>query len=140
MQLIFSIVIWLILGFYTSYVAQQKGRDPVGWFVGGLVLGIFGLLLVFLLPPVNSKESMSSENEIQISPLSVKDLTHQSEHLPSEYENLQWFYLALSREQVGPLTFVELEDAYREGTINKDSFVWCEGMPEWYRLEELKIF
>ena len=44
------IVVWLALGGVCSYYAKERGRNPIGWFIIGLVFGLLGLITLFLIP------------------------------------------------------------------------------------------
>ena len=61
MQLFLTITLCLLIGAATAYFANQRGRDPLVWFMVGMLLGIFGLALLFLLPPVLEGEEKSEE-------------------------------------------------------------------------------
>lgn len=42
------LLIWLLFGIVSSVVASKKGRDGCGWFLVGVLLGPFGLILAFV--------------------------------------------------------------------------------------------
>ena len=44
-------IVTLVFGVIASIIAQSKGRNSLGWFVAGMLVGPFGLV-VALLPPV----------------------------------------------------------------------------------------
>lgn len=44
------LVIWIICGVVTAIIAASKGRSVAGWLLVGLVLGIFGIILIACLP------------------------------------------------------------------------------------------
>jgi hypothetical protein len=44
------LILWLICGVVTGMIASGKGRSGLGWFLIGCILGIFGLILVAVLP------------------------------------------------------------------------------------------
>jgi hypothetical protein len=48
---------WLAVAFGTASVAKNKGRNPAGWWLAGALLGLIGLILVAVLPPLNSSSS-----------------------------------------------------------------------------------
>ncbi len=51
--------IWLvtiIFGIVASVIAYGKGRNSLGWFIAGLLMGPFALVVVFL--PPEEKEGM----------------------------------------------------------------------------------
>lgn len=42
-------VIWLICAVVCAAVASDKGQNAVGWFIGGLLFGVFALIAVFMI-------------------------------------------------------------------------------------------
>lgn len=44
------LVLWLIFGIITGVIASSKGRSGIGWFLIGCIIGIFGIILVAVLP------------------------------------------------------------------------------------------
>lgn len=46
---------WLICGFAAAVVGWSKGRNGCLWFVGGVLLGPIGLLMVGFMPKVEPK-------------------------------------------------------------------------------------
>jgi hypothetical protein len=65
------VLVWILFGIGAAIVASQKGRNGVGWFFLGILLGPFGLIFALLLksvvlgriityPPGYSRPSMSS--------------------------------------------------------------------------------
>jgi hypothetical protein len=50
---------WVVLAFFTAWVAGTKGRGEGAWFVLGLLFGIIALIAVGLAPPiVEGKQSI----------------------------------------------------------------------------------
>ena len=45
------IAIWVISGIAAAMIASSKGREPVGWFVIGLLFGILGLIVAIGMQP-----------------------------------------------------------------------------------------
>jgi uncharacterized RDD family membrane protein YckC len=43
---------------------------------------------------------------------------------------MQWYY-AINGQRQGPVSPAELEQLVRNGTIQADTLVWCQGMPDW---------
>ena len=41
----FAVITWILFGIVTAVVAANKGRSACGWFVLGVLLGPFGLIL-----------------------------------------------------------------------------------------------
>jgi hypothetical protein len=46
---------WLAVAFGAASVAKNKGRNPAGWWLAGAVLGLMGLILVAVLPPLSAQ-------------------------------------------------------------------------------------
>jgi hypothetical protein len=47
-------LIWgCIFGFFSSYVAKEKGRNYIAWTILGFFFGAFALLIVLCLPDKN---------------------------------------------------------------------------------------
>ena len=44
------LVVWLICAVVTAIIASAKDRSGFGWFLIGLLLGIFGVILIACLP------------------------------------------------------------------------------------------
>lgn len=135
--MVLSIIFWLLIGAATAYFAQQRGRDPFMWFLIGIFLGLLGLLLLFLLPVTDkTPESVSGGADRPLQPqepskeavLSVKN---------HDYLIRDWFYLDAEVKQQGPMTFDGLKRLWQEGKVGPDSFVWCDGMEGWKKIEEL---
>ena len=61
--------LWLVLGILfgiaAAIEAKKKGRSEIGWFLGSLALGPFGLLYVLLLPSIVPGSSAPSEDQRQ---------------------------------------------------------------------------
>jgi len=57
------IIGWLLFGIISAVVASTKGRSGCGWFILGVFLGPFGLILSLVVPknkPIIEKEAISS--------------------------------------------------------------------------------
>jgi len=46
-------ILWIALAILTALAAASRGRSGVGWFFIGLLTGIFGLIAVLVMSPVN---------------------------------------------------------------------------------------
>lgn len=51
--MLISIGVLAVLGFITARIAHDKGRNPFGWFIIGLTLGIAGVGLALVLLPAS---------------------------------------------------------------------------------------
>ena len=56
MELI-TIAIWILMGVWASNIAQKKNRDKVGWFILGLIFGLFAVAAVYIVDPLPPKEA-----------------------------------------------------------------------------------
>lgn len=130
--MILSFLLWVLMGAATAYFANQRGRDPVIWFMVGMLLGVLGLLLLFVLPPVAGEDTTEM--------LLKEELPEKPQELAKPHDDYlikDWYYLDASRAQQGPMDYHALKAAWDAGAIGAHSFVWCEGMSEWQRIEQL---
>jgi hypothetical protein len=136
MQLFLSIALWLMIGSATAYFANQRGRDPWIWFMIGMLLGLIGLLILFLLPAAKSENSPSSSEEIEFP---IVELDPPLPLPPVTFNNdSEWYYYNHKQEQQGPITYENLKSLWQAGEINEETYMWCEGMKDWKKLEELQ--
>lgn len=49
---------------------------------------------------------------------------------------MNWFYVD-GGQQSGPVTDEQLEELLRSGKITPDTLIWCEGMPDWQRYDQV---
>lgn len=132
-QLFLSIIVWLTIGSATAYFANQRRRDPWIWFMIGMLLGVIGLLILFLLPnakegklPPTNKDSEYSIVELDPEPLS-KSISYDQD----------WYYYDHKQNRQGPVKVEFLRTLWKQGEIDEETFLWCEGMDEWKKLESL---
>lgn len=137
MQYFLSIILWLLVSTATAYFANQRGRDPLVWFMIGMLLGFLGLLLLFLLPPV--QEGEAGVQEIENSFLEPKtDSIPAASSYSHEYLIKEWFYYDSEKNRQGPVRFEDLHDLWKAGVINDSTFVWSDGMVNWQKIEEIQ--
>ena len=128
-MMILTLFFWFLIGGACSYFATQRGRDPYAWLSIGLFLGVLGLILLFLLPKVEAKETVPSDE--------VDSKISEDENLKPPFSAKDWFYLDQSHQQHGPLSFDQLKILWDERTITKSTFIWSEGMAEWKKIQDL---
>lgn len=46
------LLLWGLFGFVAAFGAGWKGRNPIGWFLLGVLIGPFALLLLLFAPPI----------------------------------------------------------------------------------------
>lgn len=132
MQLFLTIALCLMIGAATAYFANQRGRDPLIWFMIGMLLGIFGFLLLFLLPPVTEEGTVDEAEEVYEA---KAEPTHR--YATHEYLIKDWYYYDHDRTRQGPIRFEKLKDLWKDSEINEESFVWSEGMNDWQKIENV---
>ena len=146
MLMLLVILFWLILGALCSYVAKQRGRHPLLWFILGFSIGFIALLILFFLP--SKKESFLLAKKSKVAAPSLKTAESSSNKSPYLVEENQklltppayhklWYYLDDKNKQYGPMSFQALKRAWREKTINASTYVWNEDMNEWQPLKDL---
>lgn len=129
MSILFLVVI-LAIAWYTSQLAEQKGRSPLLWFILGMFFGIFALIAIYLLPPVaKTSAPVGNGTTIEVEPVVV-------ETSPA-YETATWFYLDKERRQQGPFSYQELKNLWTARTLSVQTFVWSSGMGDWKRIGDL---
>lgn len=133
MEILVVVFSWLLFGGASSYFAAQRGRDPFAWFLIGMLLGILGLLLLFLLPPIQSEDVSKKgkgEESFEFDP-------SLNSEVPFNLRYKDWFYLDDKREQKGPLPFSQLKKEWTQEKLFPHTLVWSEGMGSWQKIEDL---
>ena len=122
LQMLNLVPIWLFMGFLCSYYARKKGRHPVTWFILGFCLSLFGLILLYLVPPLNRTQPEPKRSVIP---------------KRSDAWMKMWYYMDPSHQQQGPIEFPDLAKNWKSCSLSENSLVWGEGMQEWKRLSEM---
>lgn len=136
MEVLLTVVLWILMGTATSYFANQRGRDPFAWFLIGMLLGLLGLLLLFLLPTVETKEEKTEAFELEELPEEpAKNIISKE-----SYRFKDWFYLDEKHQQLGPFPFQTFRKAWEQGKVSSETFVWTEGMENWRKVQDLPGF
>ncbi len=142
-NIVMIIIFALIIACCTAYYANRKGRNPIIWFILGILLGIIAPLILLFLPTVNGgrnveKPTMSVSNpdpllrqQPPLPPPSPAELKHQEE------EEKLWYYLDQQHQQMGPVSIVALRELWNTGRLNLNSYVWTNGMSQWEKVDQL---
>lgn len=69
------VFLWLLFGIFSAVLASQKNRSAFGWFFAGLLLGPFGLLVVFF-PKVERFDAIITYDTEKIVAGLIKNGTH----------------------------------------------------------------
>lgn len=135
-----SIIILFIISIGAAYYAEKKGRNPMIWFIIGLLISVFALIILYLLPPIERE----NEDEFEVKrnqgfsnykPNSSLGET-MSDKLPEE--DTLWYYLDSNHAQFGPVSIVALKELWDTGRLNLESYVWSQGMENWKKVDELE--
>ena len=136
MYLLFSTLLWIVIGCICSNTAKQRGRNPISWFFLGIALGVIGLIILYILPPklemAAAAPTPSPNNDL---PLEVSISPSQAS--PPKEITILWYYLDNEDKQYGPMSFNALQQAWDEDQITSSTYVWNEEMENWKTLEEL---
>jgi len=140
-DVLLSFILLLIIASFTAYYANRKGRNPLLWFVIGILLGIFAPLILLFLSPHKGDTAQNGKLTIKVSnpDSSLLDLSQTSPQIelkPSEEDKL-WYYLDQDHQQMGPVSLVALRELWNRGQLELNSYVWSNGMEEWQKVEEL---
>ncbi len=57
--------------------------------------------------------------------------------VPDALGTKSWFYLDEQHNTLGPQTLDQLKELFNEEKISLKTYVWCEGMQGWKRINEL---
>jgi len=138
-----NIILALLIGCLSAYVAKKRGRDTTLWFVLGAFFQFLALIVLLLLPPTASQEGQNKQNAEDKGP----DLAKKDETLTKVYAGVaqiaekipekSWFYLDKEHKQYGPVPLSSLKELLKGEQLSKESYVWQEGMKGWKRLSEL---
>lgn len=138
LSLILSILIWVLTGGLTAYLAVQRGRDPFVWFTLGIFFGLLSLIALFLLPPVVAETQQGQPKKTVVNALEPTPSSDIQASVPTHSYLVQdWFCIDKLRQQLGPMRYDELKHLWQDKKIDDGSFVWSEGMGEWKKIADL---
>ena len=124
MQLINVFLFSGVMGLLCSHLAKRKGKKPPLWFFLGFLFGIFGLILLYIVPTFSKEEKQPAYKP-------PKPVEH------SDAWIRMWYYLDPTHKQEGPLEFPDFIKKVKEKKVAKETLVWSEGMKEWKKLSDL---
>jgi len=126
MQYFYSLLLGLLNAFLCAHFAKKRGRNPLYWFIGGGLFGLFALGTLFLLPirkigvPVQAAAAVPLLQTVA----------------PAHVDKL-WYYLDQEKQQYGPMSLVALSKAWNDGKLHVHSLVWNEELENWKRFDEV---
>jgi len=56
MELIMYVTVAALIAWLNHYLAEQRGRNAIGWAFGGVIFGLFSTLLLLVLGKTKDKE------------------------------------------------------------------------------------
>jgi hypothetical protein len=133
-QLFLTILLLLMIGSATAYFADQRGRDPLLWFMIGMMLDLLGLILLFLLPVINPETTENPPHDTS-KPAELESQPSQDMH--HDYLIKDWYYYNSHHERQGPVRYDALKLLWQAGELKEESYVWSEGMGEWKQIEQI---
>ncbi|MBB63852.1 MAG: hypothetical protein CMO81_02190 [Waddliaceae bacterium] len=123
------------MGFLVAYIARQKGRSSIGWFLGGFFFSVLADVLIVLLPPKKKKKQGLEQSLNQVPPSIVTEV--KSDENLSVWMQVSFHYLDKSRTSVGPVDFKTLQTAWLLGTVESDTMIWYPELSEWMKIRDL---
>ena len=141
-NMVLSFILLLMIASFTAYYANRKGRNPLLWFMIGILLGIFAPLILLFLPAVKSERGNDGLPTMTISnpDPSLQDLPPspvKSEIKRREEEEKLWYYLDQNHQQMGPVSIIALRELWNRGQLELTSYVWSDGMTQWQTVDDL---
>ena len=125
MQLLNVILFWVFFGLLSSYLAKKGGKRQLPWFFIGLILGIFGVILISILLLKEKFTKRKHQAPVQI-------------ERRSDVWMKMWYYQEpASKLQKGPMEFPDLAKQWRTKALTDKTLIWGEGMPEWKKVNDL---
>lgn len=144
---LFSLLMGVILGLLAAHLAMRKGREPMIWFLVGLLTGLVGIALLYFLTPMGfgggkeeekAKAEDAEKKELLPAPSVGGQQSGSEEQGPAALEDSeQWFYLDGEHQQQGPFNLGELREAWRQQRLQPTSYVWCPHLSGWMTVESL---
>lgn len=138
------IFLLLLIALFTAYYAHLKGKNPMIWFLLGILLGIFApmILLIFYSDSKKDESDQTPTMSVSNPDPSLQQLsTRPSSELDAkslEAETKLWYYLDQDHQQMGPVSVVALRELWNRGQLELTNYVWSEGMEQWQKVDQLQ--
>ncbi|MEX0961528.1 MAG: DUF4339 domain-containing protein [Simkaniaceae bacterium] len=126
MSPLFMILMTLVTATMTGYMARQRGRNPIIWFILG---GLFGLFAFMTLLILSKKELEPAYPTPAFLPKTAIK--------PTPPPSPLWYALSKSGSQEGPMSLEALKDSLKKGQITPSTYIWNETMDDWERLKKV---
>jgi hypothetical protein len=113
------------MGFVGAYVAKKRKLNPFFWFGICAFFGLIPLLIFIFLPRVLKKQKAKTPPPVKALP-----------PLPFPAETI-WYYLDGKEQQMGPMSFVKLQEMKHSGELLEDTYIWNEIMTHWKQWKDV---
>lgn len=123
-----GVLVQIVFGCITAYLAKERGRSPPIWFLVGFFAGIIGLVVLLLFPSMLVSGKKIAEP--MPGPIAAPPPL-------AEPEMTGWFYLDEQYQPSGPHPFSLIIARWQLHELDRSSYLWREGMPDWQKVEEL---
>lgn len=117
------IISWFLMGALCAYYGRERGRNPYIWFFVGLLFGILGLILLFIMPNLKVTQPVKEPPKLEPPKLNI--------------DAMYWYYLDEENNQLGPMSQSAFDLARTDGKVVSQTFVWNTQMDQWKKLEEI---
>jgi len=121
-------------GVATAYFANKMNKNPWLWFAIGMLFGWPAMLFLLLSPSFGKQTALKTMHPSAKQPV-LSEIDRFFIH--PKYMQQLWFYLDIKRNQVGPVSLNGLKQAYSEGKVTHNSWVWNDSFPEWKKIHSL---
>lgn len=132
MNPLLTISLSLVIGLWTSILANRRGRNPFGWFFLGAFFGLLGLVILLILP----RKTLCMEGPL--ANVTTKPVDLLTPAAPPENKTaLMWHYLNKEGKAEGPMSEEALLNLHDEGKITDRTYIWNETLSDWIRFNEV---
>ena len=69
-------IVAIVFGIVAAIIARTKGRNSLGWFVAGLIIGPFALIVAVLPPIAREGKLVECPSCLEVSPLGARICRH----------------------------------------------------------------
>lgn len=131
LQILINILIPVLFGCLTAYLAEKRGRSRAWWFWIGALFGLLGFLILLLMPRLPPSEGTLAVRKSRVLPEN-QGVTAATASSPLMEKS--WFYLNSIRQPQGPMPFSSLKSLWKDERITAATYVWHEGMENWKKI------
>ncbi|MEP1742186.1 MAG: SPFH domain-containing protein [Kangiellaceae bacterium] len=111
---------------YTQFqaaTAMEKAAENDGMAGGGMGMGM-GFAMANQMGQTTNQASQATNNNPNVSA---------PPPLPQEKQ----FHVAVNGESKGPMSIAQMQSLVKDGSVNRDSLVWTDGMANWSKASEV---